>query len=344
MAAIQQGKRVAAVASGAVLALGMAGTSMAAPTFSDVYVFGDSLSDTGNVADQLGSLLGPAIGYGGNGRFSNGPVWHEYLSDDLGLSGASSEISRNGGNNYAYGGALIDGSESGFEGAFIRSLENQMAEFTGGVGSGGADADALYIAWGGGNDMRGLSGASDPVAAIDNVLSTFRSSLTGLIDAGAESLMVPNLPNLGMIPEFRGTGEQGQAEAVSIAWNDGLNAMLEDLASETEAEFYYLDVFGIFADVLENPEALGFTNLTDECRGVFLGFIETECSNSDEYVFWDDIHPTTASHANIANNAFDLLQSGPNVGQVPVPATFGLMALGLLFIGRTLRSRDRVAA
>lgn len=343
MAAVN-GRRATAIAGGVVLALGVSGTSMASPTFSDVYVFGDSLSDTGNVADQLGSGLGGIIGYGGNGRFSDGPVWHEYLSDDLGLSGASTEISRNGGNNYAYGGALIDGSESGFEGAFIRSVENQIAEFTGGVGSGGADSDALYIAWGGGNDMRGISGASDPVAAIGQVINTFRDSLTGLIDAGAESLMVPNLPNLGMIPEFLGTSEQGQAEAVSIAWNDGITAMLDDLANETEAEFYYLDVFGIFADVLENPEALGFTNVDGECRGVFLGFIETSCSNPEEYVFWDEIHPTTASHENIAGNAFELLQNGPNVGQVPVPATFGLMALGLVLIGRNVRNRERAAA
>ena len=74
--------------------------------YSDVYVFGDSLSDTGNIQDSLGFLggfLGNSIGYGSNGRFSNGDVWHEYLSADMGLN--SSNNSLIGGNNYAYGGA-----------------------------------------------------------------------------------------------------------------------------------------------------------------------------------------------------------------------------------------------
>jgi phospholipase/lecithinase/hemolysin len=47
-------------------------------SFSDIYVFGDSLSDTGNTRSQVpgGSIpfVAALAGYGSNGRFSNGPV------------------------------------------------------------------------------------------------------------------------------------------------------------------------------------------------------------------------------------------------------------------------------
>src|SRR3954468_5021943 len=63
-----------------------------ASAFEHLVVFGDSLSDTGNA-----------------GRFSNGPVWVEYLADRLGLTLSPSQ---RGGSNFAVGGARLD-SRSG---------------------------------------------------------------------------------------------------------------------------------------------------------------------------------------------------------------------------------------
>ncbi|MDP5035633.1 MAG: hypothetical protein NWQ42_05895, partial [Alishewanella sp.] len=52
----------------------------AAIIFSDVYIFGDSLSDTGNTRATVPlGTFGPVAalaGYGPNGRFSNGILWH----------------------------------------------------------------------------------------------------------------------------------------------------------------------------------------------------------------------------------------------------------------------------
>src|SRR3954447_10512298 len=58
-----------------------------APAFEHLVVFGDSLSDTGNA-----------------GRFSNGPVWVEYLADRLGLKLSPSQ---RGGSNFAGRGARL---------------------------------------------------------------------------------------------------------------------------------------------------------------------------------------------------------------------------------------------
>ena len=104
-------------AAAALLAVGTLSGQLAAaaaPSFSDVYFFGDSLSDTGNT-NKLFADIPPPFGpievpnmddgpYAG-GRFSNGPVWTEYLATGLGLAGAANPLHQ-GGNNFAYAGEI----------------------------------------------------------------------------------------------------------------------------------------------------------------------------------------------------------------------------------------------
>jgi phospholipase/lecithinase/hemolysin len=55
-------------------------------TFEELYIFGDSLSDPGNLFDFSGGIFPPPPYF--EGRFSNGPVWSEYFADLLDLSPA----------------------------------------------------------------------------------------------------------------------------------------------------------------------------------------------------------------------------------------------------------------
>lgn len=98
--------------------------ALAAPAAKagSLYVFGDSLSDDGNLYKLTG--LPPAPYY--KGRFSNGPVWVEYLPA---LSGLSSSPA----NNFAYGGAFtgpltIGGVNAGtnLEAASLRALVQRL--------------------------------------------------------------------------------------------------------------------------------------------------------------------------------------------------------------------------
>ena len=81
-------------------------TTASAFPFDEIVVFGDSLSDQGNLSTLTGGLIppgNPAIRpFYVDGRFSNGPIWVDHLqSDDPGLSVT----------NFAVGGA--------FTGSFI---------------------------------------------------------------------------------------------------------------------------------------------------------------------------------------------------------------------------------
>jgi len=80
----------------------------------------------------------------------------------------------------------------------------------------------------------------------------------------------------------------------------------------------YVDTATLLRAIVANPAAFGFTNATAPC---FDGV--TVCSNPDQYLFYDNFHPTTAGHA---------LLAGQLLAAVPEPSTLllGACALGLL--------------
>src|SRR5262245_61575441 len=106
---------------GSLLGAHIAAHANSAP-FSRIVVFGDSLSDTGNFFHLTGGLVPPSP-YA-NGRFSNGPLWVEYLADDLGMQLLPEDV-------YAVGGANTshDNSNDGFLGLEYPGLQDQIADF-----------------------------------------------------------------------------------------------------------------------------------------------------------------------------------------------------------------------
>src|SRR4051812_49147468 len=116
-----------------LLAIGLApGLATAAAAFEQIVVFGDSLSDTGNA-----------------GRFSNGPVWVEALARALNVS---LRPSREGGSNFAVGGARLD-PRSG-----PTSLRAQADLY---LASPRPNGRTLHVVYGGGNDVLEAVGRPD---------------------------------------------------------------------------------------------------------------------------------------------------------------------------------------
>jgi phospholipase/lecithinase/hemolysin len=322
-------------------ALMTASLLQAAPVFDRMVVFGDSLSDTGNTRNVVGAnsgLIANLAGYGNNGRFSNGPLWHETLAPLIGVPLATA--SRVGGAdnfNYAYGGARVDNARGASTGVLA-----QFADYSARMGAAGSNPNSLYVVWAGGNDVRDLVGNANPLLGVNSSIGALQSVLTGLIGSGANSFLIPNLPDLGLIPENRNTGNQASASSATQLWNAELLNMVMGLTEQ--ASFYFLDVFSVFNDVLANPATYGITNTTGQCRSLgFFGFTENSCRNANTWAFWDAIHPTTAAHAVLGRAAAAALNEGP-LRKVPEPQTLMLVLLGFVVVMWLRRRGLRSAA
>ena len=74
------------------------------------------------------------------------------------------------------------------------------------------------------------------------------------------------------------------------ALSDAFNALL--VASLPQGVTFF-DTAGVFREIVADPAPLGFTNVTDAC---FVSAIPSLCPNPDQYLFWDQLHPTAAVH------------------------------------------------
>ncbi len=299
-----------------------AGPAQAGP-YSSIVFFGDSVSDSGNVALVIGQPAGvpqavtgntyiPDVPYFPSGRFSNGPVWAEDFAAHYGLAAAPSLA---GGSNYAFAGARTGGPD-----VPVPTLTTQAAMFLGST-QGVAASDALYVVAEVGNDARdalaAIAGGADVAQTIAAASAAYALHLGDIIDtlqaAGAAHFLVFDNVNLGLVPAVAAMGSGASALATALTWQ--MNQALLDRIDD-EAGVRLFDTFGFLSGVVQNPGAFGFTNATDAC-GAAAG---ADCSR---YVFWDGLHPTAAMHALIASTA------------VPEPHTLALLVLGLAGLAAT---------
>jgi outer membrane lipase/esterase len=305
------------------LALLVTSSIVSAGTFSSFIVMGDSLSDTGNAFRATSAAPGPAVPVSPpyfQGHFANGLMWIEDLATALGLQITPSLA---GGTNFAFGGA-----KTGFDvhdlfqrdlGIAIPSLRTQVTAYrttlldptlTDPTRMRPAPADALYVVWGGANDLRavisqGTQGAtpeqiaSDAVGNIVDIIRTLQSF-------GAIYFLVPNQPDLGLTPQQVARGPQAMqlGTVLSTAFNRALEQALQQLEAAFPVEIARLDIATHFQEVTANPQRFGVTNVTDACISGDPFAPGTVCTTPDGYIFWDAIgHPTAVAHALIADFA-----------------------------------------
>jgi phospholipase/lecithinase/hemolysin len=330
----------------ALLAVAAGVTLWASPVsagpISAVYGFGDSLTDTGNIDITSLGLIPLSPDYF-NGRFSNGPIYIDYLAQAYGTQAAPALAS---GTNYALGGAEIVGTEP-------PGINLQVNTFGASLGGGSADPDALYVVWGGGNDVRSAIGSGiDPNSFAAERAANLSGIIGNLADAGAERILVPNLPDIGLTPEALGAGLQRSqsATALSLTFNAALNQALDQLEVQRGIDLIRLDVNQLFQSALADPDAFGFTNVTDACFSGTAYSLGTVCANPDQYLFWDEFHPSAATHrilGDVAIAAVNAALSGgsgtggsdPSVVAVPEPGTLGLLGTGMILLGVLVRQR-----
>ena len=296
----------------------LAGAAQAQP-FNAVVVFGDSLSDPGNAADLQNRQAPPRLQYPEGTNFSTNPdwVWTQYIEKFYGGPGKYRSLEK-GGTNYAMGGACIStepGSTKGCnqQGSAQSQIMRHLADH------GGADPDSLYILWGGSNDLTLVgsegsltavgqalalgspSAVTDSVHVLSNQLNNlsrrsrraardYLQQIKFLQDQGAETIVILNMPPLGLTPGVRQISEalsnppasledlimnlvsdDPKLESISTFINDHgvdeFNQTLVDGLKELDHGIIAIDVHRFVEGIVKDPEHHGFTNITQAaCR------------------------------------------------------------------------------
>jgi outer membrane lipase/esterase len=333
--------------------------SLSASTFSSLVIFGDSLSDTGNLYNETGGIgPGPLQDYA-TGVVTDGPnttpasaisgLWDQQLAQVLGVP--SPVASTSGGTNYAYAGAETG---SGFAPLTLQgvtlpvpNLNTQVASFLAANGA-TASASNLYVIWGGSNDIINNAGAYAAAPTPGNLLTlestpaTLIAAQVGNIQtlyaAGAKEFLFFDVPNLGATPEALAlpSAEQSTLTGLSaVTEQDFESAVAQLRASDPGITIIPVDAFAgdlaVETSVAElganNP--YGLTNITTAAQGL-------ADVNPDQYLYWDSLHPTTKGQEIIADLAEDSI-----LANTPEPSTWVVAGSGLLLVLAAAKRRRK---
>ena len=312
-------KRLIPALVGATLALGA--TASQAVTFNGVYIFGDSLSDAGFYRPGLAALLGaPTAAAVGKFTTNPGPVWSEIIAQYYGGNPAASNA---GGGIYAQGGMQAVGNAPASRlgpGGTQRPSATQVTEYLAASG-GSANPNALYGMWFGANDLfsqleLALAGTITSAQVSTNIQAAAGAEIQQigrLRASGARYVLAFNLPDVGSTPAFAGTANAPLVTQLTVGFNTALFVGL----AQNNIKVIPVDAFALFNDIKANAAAFGFTNTTTPaCLPIGSSSLTCTAANTpagaaQTYLFADPVHPTTKSHAILADFVKSLID-GPN--------------------------------
>ncbi|MFC3908324.1 SGNH/GDSL hydrolase family protein [Legionella dresdenensis] len=318
--------------------------------FDNMVIFGDSLSDNGNLYRYLWHLLPVSPPYF-EGHFANGQVWVEYLYDSYFPDG----MNQRGFQDYAVGGA----------GAVLSYKQN--LPFTLGIELNdyfywhtyGRQETSLYTLWIGANNY--INGPTNVENITDRVVDAISEGVERLIAHGGNKFIIANLPDLARLPQASNSSHKGLLTELTLTHNRKLEALIKHLkVKHADCLFIYFDAYTLFNESIDHASDFGFFNTTEPCYlGSYSGWlaelksddetlyeslkqrspqmteeqwqmirnnpqlreaalaaywysllprsVQDEPSYCEGYVFWDQVHPTTAVHKMIAEKVAQLI-------------------------------------
>lgn len=320
--------------------------STAHANYSQVIIFGDSLSDTGRIKDTVHQVA-PSLANNLQPSFTTNPdpVWTTVLANHYGNTAKPFTQNDPSGTNFAVGGAR-SGSDIQWNGVIkVPSTSSQIKEYIVTTKDGKADPNALYAVWIGSNDLIAVSqilasaksqaeGLSQAQTVIADAVSKTANDVITLDRLGAKAILVPSIPDLSHTPrainfEELQAGSRTQAQLASSLYNRGLYSIL----NKSNANVIPANTFTLLQEVAVNKEAFGFKNITgvacqmpprtpgaDDPASTSLGCTSNNLieSNANEtYAFADDIHPSGRTHRILAQYYQSIINAPKDMGKLP---------------------------
>jgi len=290
-----------------VIAAALLSSLALAGPFSYLIAYGDSLSDNGNFYAITGQPPAPYW----NGRVSNGPVAAEIMAaamgatlQDFAWAGATTGIGNindipTPGTTTALGSFNLPGMKTTFD-----STKASLVPIA---------PSSEFILWGGAMDF------IYPAEPIPDIIGRGVANLVQMTSElqamRAGMIVVPGMPDLGLTPRAMSYGP-----AVASGFSQVTDIFNMALRSNLPPGAAFFDTAALMRHIIANPGDYGFTNVTEPC------FVSSPspsiCADPAAYFFWDDIHPTTATHAILAENFLE----------IPEPATFFFVSPVLVLV------------
>lgn len=279
---------------------------------SSLVFFGDSLTDDGNLYDLSNGILSDDIREsisGDGGRVSNGPVWAEYVATALGVTAYY---------NYAVADGEAIGvrtladvvTEHGYEADLLVPIDDPSLDIDINLGGqvdrftadfAGQDlGEMTAVIMIGGNDFleldptRSETPIADILTLLDDIMQATLDAAIELADSGVGSVVICTLPTAEFFPLVASASPvvADLLDGLVDYYNDALAYEIIGLMGDYSITF--LDMNVITASIAEDPAGFGLTEpytdtLTDPALDPDV--------DPDDVAFWDDIHPSTSTHA-----------------------------------------------
>lgn len=276
----------------------------------NIVVLGDSISDNGNLYNMSFDFA-PNRNSWYEGRFTNGPIWADYLSQNMKVNMVDLAI----GGVKTTNQMLIEKmdiiqlmlfspySQINYIPFYIRQDLHKT----------------LFFVTIGGNDVFSVDGLPPAKAyqKIDKTIDNYELTVRKMIDFGAENIILIEVPELGKLPHYHNKG----GAIISMTnysnyYNGKMQIMRDKLYKEFKEKGVKIFVYHLVEYLQKDFKA---QNIPISCLNV-TEFNDEEKTDVDytskqgdfikgcpDTMYWDDIHPTTYVHKKVAADIYKFI-------------------------------------
>lgn len=225
-----------------------------ATEYNKVVIFGDSLSDNGNMYSYSMHFIPKSPPYF-EGRFTNGPVWSEYITGEQRTMMEEGRLL-----DFAVGGAgaILDKDEN-----LPYSMSAEISNFLY-LHSYEDRSKMLYSIWIGANNY--INGPTNVEEITNDVIEGIFENIDVLIKRGAKNFIIFTLPDFGESPQGMESGNPQLLSSLVKVHNQKLSNMVNELKNNNpELKVILFDIVEVINDLKNHPELYGLTNTTEPC-------------------------------------------------------------------------------